>query len=573
MGASGAGKTTLLDVIGGRKNSGKMEGEILINGHPKDQKTFSRITGYVEQMDIAYAYSTVREALDFSASLRLPSEVTADRRAAWVNEVMSILELDDIADRKIGEVGAADGLSPGQRKRLTIGVELVANPPILFLDEPTSGLDSRAAAVVARVIRRIADRGRTVITTIHQPAAEIVFTFDSLLLLQRGGWMVFFGPIGRRARDFVRYFEGIPGVPRCPPAMNPTAWALDQLGGTDSSGIHGEAAAAAAHRGEGGAEDAPASPDTASSAASATAAGNPDAPPSPTGPGGVGVAVTTGSPDRERPQLRIVTTTAHAHGEHDPESGKAPRFMLPIPEGAIDDKRGGPSDTCPGKIDYQAIYFASPHWAARQAELQAAATPAPGSAPIRMTSVYARSFFSQIYFLTQRGARGYWRNVEYNWVRVTTLVYLHLLFGVVYYKIGDKASTLPSIQSMVSVMFMTSAFVGLLNMNTALPVLVKERPVVYRERMSYLYSPTAYGVSAILNELPWMAVICLTSVPVIYFMCGFLNQAGPYFFYTLVNFVFVTVFVSLAQFLSALLPNIAIAQAIVGLIIPILFLL
>lgn len=270
MGASGAGKTTLLDVVGGRKNSGKMEGEILINGHPKDQKTFSRVTGYVEQMDIAYAYSTVREALDFSASLRLPADVPADRRAAWVDEVMQILELEDIADRKIGEVGAADGLSPGQRKRLTIGVELAANPPVLFLDEPTSGLDSRAAAVVARVIRRIADRGRTVITTIHQPvrnmdsdvvplaaflycchhnyfvsciacspilsltspslqAAEIVFTFDSLLLLQRGGWMVFFGPIGRRARDFVRYMEGIPGMPRCPPAMNPTAWALDQV--------------------------------------------------------------------------------------------------------------------------------------------------------------------------------------------------------------------------------------------------------------------------------------------------------------------------------------------------------
>lgn len=99
-------------------------------------------------------------------------------------------------------------------------------------------------------------------------------------------------------------------------------------------------------------------------------------------------------------------------------------------------------------------------------------------------------------------------------------------------------------------------------MNTALPVLVKERPVVYRERMSYLYSGTAYGVAAIINELPWMAVICLTSVPVIYFMCGFLDQAGPFFFYLLVNFVFVTVFVSLAQFLAALLPNIAIAQAV-----------
>ena len=90
----------------------------------------------------------------------------------------------------MGGAGEPDGLSPGERKRLTIGVELVSNAPIIFCDEPTSGLDSRAAAVVMRVLRAVANTGRTCIVTVHQPSAELFFMFDDLLLLQRGGYQV-----------------------------------------------------------------------------------------------------------------------------------------------------------------------------------------------------------------------------------------------------------------------------------------------------------------------------------------------------------------------------------------------
>ena len=239
MGASGAGKTTLLDVLGGRKNSGAAGGAIALNGFPKDGRTFNRVAAYVEQNDMHMPLQTVREALEFSAALRLPADVPATTRAAFVDEVMAQMELTHLADAKVGDPGEKDSLSPGERKRLTIGVELAANAPVLFLDEPTSGLDARAAAVVMRVIRNVASTGRTVICTVHQPSAELFFFFDDLLLLQRGGWQVYFGPLGRQAGELVAYLRALPNCPPYPAGFNPASWMLDVLAGTNSSGSAG----------------------------------------------------------------------------------------------------------------------------------------------------------------------------------------------------------------------------------------------------------------------------------------------------------------------------------------------
>ena len=124
---AGAGKTTLLDVLAGRKSNGVIEGAITLNGFPKDARTFNRVTCYVEQQDVHAPLTTVREALTFSAALRLPDSVASAVRSAFVSEVLELLELVDIADRKVGAPGSAGALSPGERKRLTIGVELCSN--------------------------------------------------------------------------------------------------------------------------------------------------------------------------------------------------------------------------------------------------------------------------------------------------------------------------------------------------------------------------------------------------------------------------------------------------------------
>jgi ABC-type multidrug transport system ATPase subunit/ABC-type multidrug transport system permease subunit len=226
MGVSGAGKTTLMDVLAGRKTGGYIEGDVRISGYPKKQETFARISGYCEQNDIHSPHVTVYESLLYSAWLRLASDVDEHKRKMFVDEVMDLVELNPIKDALVGLPGV-NGLSTEQRKRLTIAVELVANPSIIFMDEPTSGLDARAAAIVMRTVRNTVDTGRTVVCTIHQPSIDIFEAFDELFLMKRGGQELYVGPVGRHSCELIEYFEAINGVSKIKDGYNPATWMLE----------------------------------------------------------------------------------------------------------------------------------------------------------------------------------------------------------------------------------------------------------------------------------------------------------------------------------------------------------
>ncbi|KAI8020167.1 ABC transporter G family member 42 [Camellia lanceoleosa] len=244
MGISGAGKTTLMDVLAGRKTSGYIEGDIRISGFPKKQETFARISGYCEQTDIHSPQVTIHESLIYSAFLRLPKEVNKVEKMVegqvlkqtlslslfifpgFVDEVMDLVELNNLKNAIVGLPGIT-GLSTEQRKRLTVAVELVTNPSIIFMDEPTSGLDARAAAIVMRTVRNTVDTGRTVVCTIHQPSIDIFEAFDELLLMKRGGQVIYSGPLGRNSQKIIEYFEAIPGVTKIKEKYNPATWMLE----------------------------------------------------------------------------------------------------------------------------------------------------------------------------------------------------------------------------------------------------------------------------------------------------------------------------------------------------------
>ncbi|KAH7135031.1 ABC transporter CDR4 [Dendryphion nanum] len=226
MGASGAGKTTLLDVLANRKNIGVISGDKLVDGKAPGI-AFQRGTSYAEQLDVHEPATTVREALRFSADLRQPYDTPQAEKYAYVEEVISLLEMEDMADAIIGD--PETGLAVEQRKRVTIGVELAAKPELLlFLDEPTSGLDSQSAFNIVRFLRKLAAAGQAILCTIHQPNSALFENFDRLLLLQRGGQCVYFGDIGKDAHVLLDYFHR--NGADCPPRANPAEWMLDAIG-------------------------------------------------------------------------------------------------------------------------------------------------------------------------------------------------------------------------------------------------------------------------------------------------------------------------------------------------------
>ncbi|KAI0830812.1 ABC-2 type transporter-domain-containing protein [Trametes gibbosa] len=221
MGASGAGKTTCLDVLAQRKNIGIVSGTLLLDGKPL-ALDFARNTAYAEQMDVHEGSATVREAMRFSAYLRQPPSVSKEEKDKYVEDMIEVLELQDLADALIFSLGVE------ARKRLTIGVELASRPSLLFLDEPTSGLDGQSAWNLVRFLRKLADNGQAILCTIHQPSSMLIQTFDKLLLLERGGETVYFGDIGPDCH-ILRDYLSRHGA-HCPSNVNPAEFMLDAIG-------------------------------------------------------------------------------------------------------------------------------------------------------------------------------------------------------------------------------------------------------------------------------------------------------------------------------------------------------
>ena len=219
VGASGAGKTTLLNTLSQRQTIGVVKGDVLVDGKPLGVD-FQRNTGFCLQGDIHDHTATVREAIEFSAILRQEASVPHAEKLAYVDKIMSLLELEDLEDAIIASLGVE------QRKRLTIGVELAAKPSLLlFLDEPTSGLDAQSAYSIVRFLKKLSQAGQAIICTIHQPSSVLIEQFDAVLALNPGGNTFYFGPIGENGKDVIKYFADRGVV--CPPGKNIAEFILE----------------------------------------------------------------------------------------------------------------------------------------------------------------------------------------------------------------------------------------------------------------------------------------------------------------------------------------------------------
>ncbi|KAK7415722.1 hypothetical protein QQX98_005635 [Neonectria punicea] len=218
IGGSGSGKTTLLDALSDRLTGRARvnQGTAVFNGRPGVD---SIRHAYVTQHDVLLPTLTVRETLRYAADLRLPPPTTTQERYGVVESVIAELGLQKCADTRIGN-SQNRGCSGGEKRRVSIGVQLLANPSLLCLDEPTTGLDAASAFQLATTLRRLSQRGRVVITTIHQPRSEIWSLFDNLVVLADGG-PVYSGPVS----ESLPWFQSL-GFEK-PPFINPADFIID----------------------------------------------------------------------------------------------------------------------------------------------------------------------------------------------------------------------------------------------------------------------------------------------------------------------------------------------------------
>ncbi|KAJ2720328.1 hypothetical protein GGI07_004667 [Coemansia sp. Benny D115] len=223
IGSSGAGKTTLLNALSGRIVGGELTGSIQFCGAKRHPGSFKRLTAYVQQDDLMHPLLTVRETLTYASKLRLPNtHYSPQQKDDRVNTVIRQLRLENARNTRIGDASTR-GVSGGERKRVSIGTELLTDPKLLFLDEPTSGLDSNSSELVVELVKKISvEQNSAAIMTIHQPNARIFNIFDKVILLSQGR-LVYFGPTS----SAIDYFASI-GF-QCPVHENPADYFVDLM--------------------------------------------------------------------------------------------------------------------------------------------------------------------------------------------------------------------------------------------------------------------------------------------------------------------------------------------------------
>lgn len=229
LGASGSGKSTLVDGLANRIAKGSLKGSVTLNGEALESRLLKVISAYVMQDDLLFPMLTVEETLMFAAEFRLPRTLSKSKKRMRVQALIDQLGLRNAAKTVIGDEGHR-GVSGGERRRVSIGTDIIHDPIILFLDEPTSGLDSTSAYMVVKVLQRIAQSGSIVVMTVHQPSYRILGLLDRLLFLSRGQTVysgppaslpLFFSEFGHPipenenrtefALDLIRELEGSPG--------------------------------------------------------------------------------------------------------------------------------------------------------------------------------------------------------------------------------------------------------------------------------------------------------------------------------------------------------------------------
>ncbi|VDO34814.1 unnamed protein product [Haemonchus placei] len=226
MGGSGAGKTTLMNILAFQSSKEiESNGAVLVNGKAMTKLDMRRMSAYVQQIDLFCGTLTVKEQLTYSALLRMGSRYTYAQKMEKVEEVIKDMNLTECQDTLIGIPNRSKGISVGEKKRLAFGSEILTDPPILFCDEPTTGLDGFMAHQVVQALQLMAEKGKTVVTVIHQPGSTIFNMFSRVCFMALGK-VAYCGNV----KDLITFFNGL-GHPslRVPESHNPADHVIAKL--------------------------------------------------------------------------------------------------------------------------------------------------------------------------------------------------------------------------------------------------------------------------------------------------------------------------------------------------------
>eukprot|EP01088_Endostelium_zonatum_P020354 TRINITY_DN7464_c0_g1_i1.p1 TRINITY_DN7464_c0_g1~~TRINITY_DN7464_c0_g1_i1.p1 ORF type:complete len:840 (+),score=188.85 TRINITY_DN7464_c0_g1_i1:69-2588(+) len=537
MGPSGAGKTTLLSVIANRIKNGKggqqLSGEIFINGVNKSRLDhldgYKESVAFVMQDDVMLGNLNARELLRFSAMLRLDKRIPHAEKYERVEKLITKLALNKCATTRIGEAGVVRGVSGGERKRVSIGMELITEPMMVLLDEPTSGLDSTMALSVVKILKRLTrEEGRTVIATIHQPSSETFYTFDDLYLLSEGN-LVYGGPI----KEAVSYFQKI-GLP-CPKYTNPSDHLMNVASPSWKGRLAFKQSVQEYPEDYGNAEEELEEEDGKEAKRLTDEQAEKD------------------EASAKRAQKRV-QAEALKQQENDPEfDNKLKEAFSNDLESMIEAYNEKYAELYPEEAALvEEAKTSSPIFFAKngtRAKLARATTSLAsrithsdlvdkdhksGDSEADLNSFFQQKKlpnpFMQFLILLWRQALQTWRNPRLTYGGFMVQVMMSLIIGVIFYKLNTNQR---GASNRFGVLFMSLMGQVFTNAQGSLVIFPTERPFLLREYSNGMYGILPYYFAKTFIDLPTLIVFPFTFGTIIYWMVDFQHDAGKYFLFIL----------------------------------------
>ncbi|CAH0750031.1 unnamed protein product [Diatraea saccharalis] len=488
MGPSGAGKSTLMNLLAGYKTS-NVSGSVLINGKARNLRRFRKLSCYIMQDDCLLPHLTVKEAMNVAANLKLGKDITVAAKKIVIDEILDMLSLVDASDTR------TINLSGGQKKRLSIALELVNNPPVMFFDEPTSGLDSSSCFQCISLLKSLSRGGRTIICTIHQPSARLFEMFDFLYTLAEGQ-CVYQGKVS----GLVPFLSSM-GL-HCPSYHNPADYIMEVATGEHGDWVH--KLVMAVNKGNCGRGH------TSTSSSTSSVPQNVN----------YNNAICKNNTQKaEALEIVIDKPTCTVIDMSEPTPNK--------PE-----KQNAPNSTNLAPVTCTTSLLDSNESFSKK--------PVKGGFPT--------SGYKQFSILLRRTFRSILRDQTLTHLRLYSHTIVGLLIGFLYYGIGSDAA---KVMSNAGCIFFTVMFTMFTAMMPTILTFPTEMSVFVREHLNYWYSLKAFYFAKTIADLPFQIVFSGLYVMIVYFMTGQPLQADRVAMFVTINILTALVAQSLGLLIGA----------------------